>query len=146
MIKLLGYFGYSCHETGIGLSHGVGTNINFIMNTITYKGYIGSVSFSEKDNIFFGKVEGINGLVNFEGESVEELKQSFHRAVDDYITYCESSGIPLRKSYTGTLNIRISPQTHYRIAYLASKGGVSINSFIKKALDKEVDSLFLNMS
>ena len=39
------------------------------MNTLTYKGYIGSVSFSEKDNVFFGKIEGINGLVNFEGFS-----------------------------------------------------------------------------
>ena len=36
------------------------------MNTMTYKGYIGSVAFSEKDNVFFGKIEGINGLVNFE--------------------------------------------------------------------------------
>ena len=113
------------------------------MNTITYKGYIGTVSFSEKDNIFFGKIEGIDGLVNFEGESVEELKDSFHNAVDDYISYCEASGIPAHKSYTGTLNIRISPQTHSRRAYLASQRGVSINSFIKKALDKEVDALFL---
>ena len=32
------------------------------MNTMTYKGYIGSVAFSEKDNVFFGKIEGINGL------------------------------------------------------------------------------------
>lgn len=55
------------------------------MNTMTYKGYIGSVSFSEKDNVFFGKIEGINGLVNFEGESVKELTEAFHEAVDDYL-------------------------------------------------------------
>lgn len=36
------------------------------MNTMSYKGYIGSVEYSEKDQVFFGKVEGINGLVNFE--------------------------------------------------------------------------------
>ena len=62
------------------------------MNTLTYKGYIGkgyigSVSFSEKDNVFFGKIEGINGLVNFEGESVKELTEAFHEAVDDYLAY-----------------------------------------------------------
>ena len=43
------------------------------MNTLNYKGYIGSVAFSEKDNVFFGKIEGIDGLVNFEGESVKFL-------------------------------------------------------------------------
>lgn len=40
------------------------------MNTMTSKGYLGSVAYSEKDNVFFGKIEGINGLVNFEGDSL----------------------------------------------------------------------------
>lgn len=57
------------------------------MNTLTYKNYIGSVNFSEKDNVFFGKVEGINALVNFEGESVGELRKAFQEAVDDYLAY-----------------------------------------------------------
>lgn len=59
------------------------------MNTLTYKVFLGSVSFSEKDGVFFGKIEGIEGLVNFEGESVTELTNAFHEAVDDYIAYCE---------------------------------------------------------
>ncbi len=59
------------------------------MNTLKYKGFLGSVAFSEADNIFFGKVEGINGLVNFEGESVQDLTNSFNEAVDDYLAYCE---------------------------------------------------------
>ncbi len=58
------------------------------MNTMTYKGYLGSVNFSEKDQVFFGKIEGINGLVNFDGESVKELTTAFHEAVDDYLAYC----------------------------------------------------------
>lgn len=48
---------------------------------MTYKGYLGSVAFSEKDQVFFGKIEGINGLVNFEGESVKELTEAFHETV-----------------------------------------------------------------
>lgn len=38
--------------------------------------------------MFFGKIEGINGLVNFEGESVKELTDAFHEAVDNYLAYC----------------------------------------------------------
>jgi len=55
------------------------------MNTLSYKGYSGSVSFSEKDACFYGKIEGIDGLANFEGESVSELTNAFHEAVDDYV-------------------------------------------------------------
>lgn len=63
------------------------------MNTMSYKGYLGSVAFSEQDGVFYGKVEGINGLVNFEGESVKELTDAFHEAVDDYLAYCADEGI-----------------------------------------------------
>lgn len=61
------------------------------MNTLTYKGYIGSVNYSDKDQVSFGKIEGINGLVNFEGESVKELTKAFQEAVDDYIAYSNKS-------------------------------------------------------
>ncbi len=108
------------------------------MNTLKYKGYIGSVSFSEKDNLFFGKIEGINGLVNFEGESVRELTETFHEAVDDYLAYCEEEGIEPRKSYSGSLNVRLTPEMHNHIAVLAKQMGVSINAFVKSALEKQI--------
>lgn len=58
------------------------------MNTLSYKGYTGTVNFSEKDSVFFGKMEGIDGLVNFEGESVAELTNAFHEAVEEYLAHC----------------------------------------------------------
>lgn len=111
------------------------------MNTLTYKGYIGSVAFSEKDNVFFGKIEGIDGLVNFEGESVKELTDAFHEAVDDYLAYCAEEGIEPHKSYSGSLNVRLSPEIHSRVAMLAKQAGISINAFIKAAVEKQVASM-----
>lgn len=110
------------------------------MNTMTYKGYLGSVNFSEKDNVFFGKIEGINGLVNFEGESVKELTDAFHEAVDDYLAYCKDEGIEPDKSYTGVLNIRLNPATHRQIALLARKAGITLNAYIKEALEEKAEA------
>lgn len=111
------------------------------MNTLTYKDYIGSVNFSEKDNVFFGKVEGINALVNFEGESVSELRKAFQEAVDDYLAYCEEEGIQPHKSYSGLLNVRLTPEIHSRVAMLAQRAGISINAFIKQALEKQITAM-----
>lgn len=61
-----------------------------VPKTLCYKGFTGSVAYSEDDNVFFGKIEDIDGLVNFEGESVDELKESFYEAVDDYIAYVQN--------------------------------------------------------
>ena len=108
------------------------------MNTLKYKGYIGSVAYSEPDKVFFGKLEGIDALVNYEGESVAELTAAFHEAVDDYLALCEDIGQKPEKSYTGTFNVRISPATHRQIANRAMEAGISINAFVKKALDEAV--------
>ena len=107
---------------------------------MTYKGYLGSVSFSEKDNVLFGKIEGINALVNFEGETVKELKNAFHEAVDDYLAYCDEQGIEPDKSYTGVLNVRLTPAIHRQVAMLARKEGMTLNAFIKEALEQKVEA------
>ena len=109
------------------------------MNTMMYNGYLGSVNYSDKDQVFYGKIEGINGLVNFEGESVRELTEAFHEAVDDYLAYCENEGITPDKSYTGVLNVRLTPAIHRQIAMLALQEGISINAYIKNAVEHKVE-------
>lgn len=108
------------------------------MNTLKYKGYVGSVAYSEPDKVFFGKLEGIDDLVNYEGESVKELTDAFHEAVEDYLIFCEEHGVKPEKSYTGTFNVRIAPDTHRDIANLAAEAGISINAFVKRALNEAV--------
>ena len=104
------------------------------MNTLKYKGYIGSVAYSEPDKVFFGKIEGIDSLVNYEGESVKELISAFEEAVDDYLIFCEEHDVKPEKSYSGTFNVRIAPMVHREIANRAAELGITINSFVKKVL------------
>ena len=39
-------------------------------NITSYKDFYATVEFSEDDNLLFGKIEGINDLIMFEGSSV----------------------------------------------------------------------------
>lgn len=80
-------------------------------------------------------------MVNFEGQSVQELTQAFHEAVDDYQAYCEEEGIQPHKSYSGLLNVRLTPEIHSRVAMLAQRTGISINAFIKQALEKQITAM-----
>ena len=54
-------------------------------DTISYKGFTGSVEFSEEDNLYFGKILGIKGLISYEGKTYDELISDFQGAVDDYM-------------------------------------------------------------
>ena len=51
-------------------------------NTISYKGYTGTVEFSETDGIFYGKVVGIRALISYEGTNAKDLIDDFHNAVE----------------------------------------------------------------
>ena len=116
------------------------------MNTMSYKGYIGSIEVSEKDNCLFGKVLALpnDTTITYEGETIAELRDDFHEAVEDYLIHCKAEGIEPRKSYSGSLNVRISPETHGQVAMLAKQSGISVNAFIRAAVEKQVAAVLNN--
>lgn len=58
-------------------------------NNMEYKGYLGSVEFSEEEAVFFGKIMNIRSLISYEGKNVMELSEQFREAVDEYSSICE---------------------------------------------------------
>ncbi|MCD8225283.1 MAG: type II toxin-antitoxin system HicB family antitoxin [Clostridiales bacterium] len=107
-------------------------------NTMNYKGYVGSVEFSEKDGVFYGKVMGIRALLSYEGETAKELVEDFQGAVDDYLELCEAEGIQPEKAYKGSFNVRISPELHREAAIFAASHQISLNSFVENAVSNEL--------
>ena len=103
-------------------------------STMEYKGYVGSVEFSEQDGLFYGKVMGVRALISYEGTNASELVQDFHTAIDDYLILCMEQGIEPEKWYKGSFNVRVSPELHRMAAVCAAAQQISLNSFVEAAL------------
>lgn len=103
-------------------------------NILTYKNYSGSVEFSAEDNIFYGKILGINDMVNFEGTSVEELRASFEEAVKDYIETCRKLNKEPEKTFKGSFNVRVPVELHREAYIIAQRNKISLNDLVKKSL------------
>ncbi len=103
-------------------------------NNLSYKEYIGTVDFCAEDDVFYGKVHGINDLITFEGTSVKELKKNFKEAIDDYLETCSELNKEPNKTFKGTFNVRLNPELHQKIAISASKKKITLNEFVKKAI------------
>lgn len=103
-------------------------------NTMRYRGYVGSVEFSENDGVFYGKVLGIHSLISYEGANAMELVDDFHGAVDDYLAMCKDEGIVPEVAYKGSFNVRITPQLHEKLAICAQNQGISLNKLVEQAL------------
>ena len=109
-------------------------------NMLKYRDFYGSVEYSAHDECFFGKIIGTTDLVTFEGKSVDNLKKAFAEAVEDYLVLCKEAGKEPQKSYKGSFNIRISPELHKAAAAIASREGISLNTFVERAIYDEVYS------
>ena len=107
-------------------------------NVLEYKGYYGTVEYSATDNILFGKVLGINGLVSFEGDNILSLKKDFEGAVDDYLEMCNQKGIKPKKEYKGKFNVRVSPELHKILVHYSASRGQTLNSTVEEAIRHHV--------
>lgn len=106
------------------------------MNDILeYKNYYAEVHFSGEDEVFYGKIIGINDLVTFEGTTVKELKKEFREAVDDYLATCKELGKEPEKTYKGTFNVRIPSELHRQAARYATLKKMTLNDFVRHAID-----------
>ena len=103
-------------------------------SVMEYKGYVGSVEFSQEDAVFFGKVLGIRTLISYEGKDAKGLIKDFHTSVDDYLALCEAQNKAPEKAYKGSFNVRISPELHKQAAIAAMAEQISLNSLVESSI------------
>jgi predicted HicB family RNase H-like nuclease len=103
-------------------------------NVMTYKGYVGTVEYSEEDNCLFGRIAGIRDIISYEGGSVAAIRTAFEEAVDDYLEHCAATGKEPNKPYSGKFLLRLEPAVHARLAVKAQASGKSLNQYAAEVL------------
>ena len=106
------------------------------MNAFHYNGYVGTFEFEPGDDAFHGEVSGIRDVIHFTGRSVDELRQAFQEAVDDYVATCAEIGKSPEKPYSGRFMVRVSPELHRLTETAAKATGKSLNTFAAEALER----------
>jgi predicted HicB family RNase H-like nuclease len=107
-------------------------------NTMTYKGYTAIVGFSTEDECLVGHIVGINDVIGFHADSVEEIRKVFHETVDDYLATCAKIGREPNKPYSGKVTLRLPPELHAQLAVRAEANGSSLNNWLVSALSQSV--------
>ena len=109
-------------------------------NILEYKGFKAKIEFSADDNVFFGRLIGIDDIVSFHGETVKNLKKSFRESIDFHIELCEKIGKGIKRRYSGKVMLRLPNQLHAKIAETAASAGKSINEWGRDVLASAVKS------
>lgn len=59
---------------------------------VEYKGYIGSIEYDPEEKLQYGSLLNIDDFVNYHADNIIDLAKQFHKAVDEYITFCKKVG------------------------------------------------------
>ncbi|PID91581.1 MAG: toxin-antitoxin system HicB family antitoxin [Bacteroidetes bacterium] len=96
------------------------------------------MEYSKEDDLLYGKVLGIRGLISYEGQTGNELEADFKDAIDTYIADCKLEGTTPEKPFKGSFNVRISPNLHRRAALLAMEDKTSLNNFVAESIRERI--------
>ncbi|MBI9069035.1 MAG: type II toxin-antitoxin system HicB family antitoxin [Salinivirgaceae bacterium] len=108
------------------------------MKNLEYKRYTGSIEYSKEDDLLYGKVLGIKGLISFEGKTGKDLELDFIEAIEEYLSDCKQQGITPEKPFKGSFNVRIPTELHQKAALLAMKDKMSLNNFVAESIRERV--------
>lgn len=111
------------------------------MKHLRYKGYLGTIEPDLENNILFGKLAFIRDLVTYEATTLSELEKEFRISVDQYLLDCSEINKEADTPFKGMFNVRLDPKLHRRVAEMALEENLSLNAFVNKALEKEVNGL-----
>jgi predicted HicB family RNase H-like nuclease len=107
-----------------------------MMNVMTYKGYKARVEFDPRDNIFVGRVLGIEDSISFHGATVTELKERCAAAITHYLADCKATGRTPERPASGKLMLRIPPEVHAKALIMARASGKSLNQWASEVFAK----------
>ena len=107
-------------------------------NMMKYKDFYGSVEFSDSDNVFFGRIVGIQDHILYEGTDVNSLRKDFEETVDWYIEACKEIGKEPEKMYKGSFNVRIDPALHRDLVIYSASQGKTLNATVEEAIVKYI--------
>lgn len=108
------------------------------MKYLEHKGYTGSIEYSAEDNLLYGKVLGVRGLISYEGATGKDLENDFKEAVDAYLEDCTASGRKPEQPFKGSFNVRVPATLHQKAALMAMEAKVSLNNFVAEAIRSRV--------
>lgn len=108
------------------------------MQTLSYKGYVGTAELDLGRNVCFGKVMFVRDLVTYEAHEISQIQAAFEAAVEDYLETCAELDREPERPFSGTLQVRISSSLHRRVAKCAALQNMTLNAAINDALDKFV--------
>lgn len=112
------------------------------MNRIfEYKGFTCSANYDYKTGLYVANLKGTNDRLTFKCENLKVFKETFHKAIDEYLITCERANKNLEESFNGELRLKLPKKLHIEIYKYLLNSGMTMSQLVNRALIKEVTNI-----
>ncbi len=60
------------------------------VNILTYKNYIGEITFDKDAKLFYGRVINTRDTITFQSDNAKQIEQEFQTSVETYLKFCQN--------------------------------------------------------
>jgi len=100
-----------------------------------HRNYSAVIDYDEENRILHGRVIGIKDVINFYGNTPEELEAEFKNSIRDYLAFCKEQKKKPEKAYSGEFLLRTTPEYPRLIEEARYRTGFkSINKWAESVL------------
>lgn len=104
------------------------------MNTMTYRGYTARIEYDDRDDIFFGRVLGVQSIIGFHGTTVDELRQDFENAINFMIEDGLARGEAPEQPAIGEILLHVPLGVHGAVLTAAQASGQTLDQWAAHVL------------
>ena len=107
-------------------------------NIMEIDGYRAIIQFDPEIDMFRGEFIGLRGGADFYAGDIDNLKREGAASLRVYLDMCREDGVEPARTFSGELNLRLSPGLHADIAAAAAAQGKSLNQWINDEIGAAV--------
>lgn len=105
--------------------------------TFQYKGYTGTMDYSEEQQSYYGEIIGITDILTFEGLTHEAAYEDFKEVIDEYLAICLEKNIKPCKP-PAKFTITIPPELYAQAHQQAEHKGIPVQTFMENAVQQAI--------
>lgn len=109
---------------------------------LLHKGFIGKIEFDDRRLRLTGEVLNALDLLEFDGNSAEEIKQNFVKCVEDYCEMHKERRNQESIPFIGNYNISLTAEQQNRVMKAAKQAGSSMEIWLNRRISEHLGDFF----
>ncbi len=109
---------------------------------LIYKGFIGQIDFNNDSKLLVGEVVNTQDLIEFYGETAQELQTNFKSRIDEYIQFHKVQSGVSPTPFVGNFTICLSLDQQNKVIHAAKSNGESVSHWLNQRVDSFLNQYF----